>query len=248
MKKYIFCFTFLLVTLFVSSAQPEADKTPGKERQVLTLKDALILGIQNNLDIKISQVDLPVSEAAVVINESVFDPRLDAFIFSSEEETPIALVTLLSDDIETEQSGVIAGISKKSKFGLTSRFSMETYRIEDNTPSYILSPEYRNFLILELNQPLLRDVGIKINTTNLNVARNQKKQAELGYLSRVNQIVRTIETTYYELAKAVRTLEFTIESRDLAKTLLAGNRKKFKAGVVPVSEVQRAETAVASRD
>ena len=225
-----------------------AEEPNDAQNPSLTLRDALIRGIENNLDIKITRMDVPISQEAVIINESVFDPTLDATLLSSMDKSPIAVSSTPSDNVKIETDGVMAGIGKKTSSGLSSRLSVETYRIDDNTPSLLLAPEYRNYLVLDLTQPLLKDFGTKINTTNIKVAQNQQKQAGLGYISRVNQIVRAIETTYYDLAKAIRTLEFQIESRELARTLLDGNRKKFDAGVVPVSEVQRAETAVASRD
>ncbi|MBE0616826.1 MAG: TolC family protein, partial [Proteobacteria bacterium] len=43
-------------------------------------------------------------------------------------------------------------------------------------------------------------------------------------------------------------LAYRVESRRRAEELLTGNREKFAAGVVPVTEVQQAETAVAARD
>ena len=248
MKHTVFTLAFLLL-LFAALAGPAAaeDIRDGKNSP-LNLKEALIRGIENNLDIKITRMDIPISREAVTINESVFDAVFDAGIFSSDDESPVALSTTPLDTVNIQSSGASAGISKKTASGLSSRLSFETYRIDDNTPSLMLNPEYRNYLVLDFTQPLWKDFGADINTTSIKVAQNQQKQAGLGYISRVNQIIRSIETTYYELAKAIRTLDFQIESRELARTLLDGNRKKFDAGVVPVSEVQRAETAVASRD
>jgi len=57
-----------------------------------------------------------------------------------------------------------------------------------------------------------------------------------------------VETTYLDLALSQEVLELRRRSRDLAQELSEGNREKLEAGTVPITEVQQAETAVASRD
>jgi outer membrane protein TolC len=248
MKKFVFIF---LVGFAASVAHGGTNALTLPAVKPLKLQDALILAIENNLDIKIRQMDIPISEDAVIAGESVFDPLLDASVLSSYASTPAYLASVLSKDLIEDHRGVSVGIGKKSTFGLTSRLSAQTWRLDDTATAYQLLPEqreYRNYLVLELNQPLLKDFGRQINTTDLRVAQNQQKQFEFGYLSRINQIVRSVETTYYDLAKAMGLLKLQEESRELARTLLDNNRKKFEAGVIPVSEVQRAETALAGRD
>ncbi|MFO7963935.1 MAG: TolC family protein [Desulfobacterales bacterium] len=247
MIKKIFGWALVLLTGVILTGRSAA-MAMENETAVMHLREALVLGIENNLDIKITRTGVPISGLDVIIQKAVFDPILDATVFSSEIKSPIALATTPLSDVTTEQLGAVAGVTQTMPWGLTSRLSFETYRTEENAPSYLLAPEYRDYIVLDISQPLLRDFGTKINTTNIRVAQNRQKQAVLEYVSRVNAIVRAVETTYYDLANAVRVLELRIESRELASALLEGNRKKFEAGVVPVSEVQRAETAVAQRD
>lgn len=215
---------------------------------VLTLREALIQGIENNLDIKAKKSDVFIAEQNVILNDSTFDAYVDASVAASESQTPTNVSSYATDISEDRRREGTAGLGKKFTPGTRARILARTNRAVTNSSTTDLQPEYRDSVVLEITQPLLKDFGPSANTSDVRVAENQSRQAKLLYLAQINEIVRTIETIYYELSKAVQTLEYRIESRELAMTLLEGNRKKFDSGVVPISEIQNAESSVASRD
>lgn len=145
-------------------------------------------------------------------------------------------------------TGANAGIRKTFQFGLQSRLSFETNRAMNNSSLDALRPQYRDYLILDLTQPLFRDFGTGVNTANLRISQNKVRQAAYGYTDQAQDIGKQIELSYYELERTLDVLRYRVESRELARELLMGNQKKFEAGIVPVTEVQEAKTAVASRD
>ena len=254
MKKYVLlgflCF-FLVAGLTPCSwaADTGYEKLKFQQAPLLTLKEALVRGIENNLDVKISESDVFIAGQAVELNKAPFDPYVDMSAYASEDETPTYASSYSSaDPSESQKTALSAGIGDKAAFGLKSRLSILTSRTSNNIVTSDLDPEYRSALVLDITQPLLKDFGITVNTSDIKVTQNQEKQARLMYTAKLNDLIRSIEKTYYELAKAIQSLQFRIESRELALTLLKGNQKKFESGVVPISEVQSAETIVASRD
>ena len=84
-------------------------------------------------------------------------------------------------------------------------------------------------------------MGTAVNTANLRIAQNRVMQSRYDYLNRAQGITQQVENTYYLLALAYQVLQHRVESRNLARGLLDGNRRKFQAGVVPITEVQEAE-------
>jgi len=214
----------------------------------LSLRKAIVMGIEKNLDIRIEKLNILINREDVIVNDAEFDPLLDASISSQKAETPSALM-FFDDDIDMFRStGADVGIGKKFQVGLSSRLSFETNRFSNNSSIDALRPQYRDYLILDLTQPLLRDFGVKVNTANLRISQNMVRYATYGYLDRAQQIGEEIENTYYDLAKSLKILSYRIESRNLADELLKANRIKFGSGVIPISEVQESETAVAARD
>jgi len=248
-KKQIIRFAIIIILLLILYSMSGVVATCQGETKpaALSLRKALVMGIERNLDLKITELNVPIRQEGVTVNDAQFDPAIDASVGSSDESTPIASAVNPKDTSDFTATAGSVGLGKKSRFGLESRIALETNRLETNSPFDMLKPEYRNFLVLDLTQPLLRDFGTSVNTTELRISQNQAQQAVYGYMSSILDITRDIESTYYELARAVEVLRYRKESRELAKELLDGNRKKFEAGIVPVSEVQEAETALASR-
>lgn len=224
---------------------------------VLTLQRALEIGLSKNLDLKIEALNVPIGKKGTIAEDAVFDPEVDAAASAGTRRTPTGS-TFSGDDFSLQRSyneAILersyngeAGLSKKFRFGLDGRLSLQTARDSNNGVIEGLDPEYRSFMVLNLTQPLLRDFGTAANTADLRLAKTRLQQAVFGVLSRAQRLAANIETTYYEMAQFIELYGYRIESRELAERLLAGNREKFATGVIPITEVQEAETAVASRD
>jgi outer membrane protein TolC len=242
--------TSFLVIFFLSnpaSAQENNEDIPAEAR-VLTLQSAITRGIQYNLDLQVEELNIPISQENVTVEKAEFDPVIEMGISSLEEKTSTA--TAFSDDDfdQYRETGGDIGIRKKFEFGLESNLSLQTNRSMNNSSVDTLRPQYRNILVLNFTQPLLRDFGTDVNTAKLRMNQNMANQTAEGYMDRAQRIGEEIELIYYDLAEAQEILRYRIESRELARNLLEGNKEKFTAGVVPVTEVQEAETAMVSRD
>ena len=216
--------------------------------KVLTLQSALARGIQYNLDLQIEELNIPISQENVTVDKAEFDPVIEMGISSQEKRTPTAIAFSSEDfDLYRETGGDI-GIRKKFRFGLESQLSFKANRSMNNSSVDALRPQYQNILLLNFAQPLLRDFGTDVNTADLRMNQNLASQITAGYIDRAQRIGEEIELIYYDLAEAQAILRYRIESRELARALLEGNREKFEAGVVPITEVQQAETSMASRE
>lgn len=242
--------TSFLVIFFLSnpaSAQENSEDILA-EAKVLTLQSAIARGIQYNLDLQVEELNIPISQEYVTVEKAEFDTVIEMGISSLEEKTPTATAFSDNDFDQYRETGGDIGIRKKFKFGLESKLSLETNRSMNNSSVDTLRPQYRNILLMNFTQPLLRDFGTDVNTAKLRMNQNLASQTAEEYMDRAQRIGEEIELIYYDLAEAQEILRYRIESRELARNLLEGNKEKFAAGVVPVTEVQEAETAVVSRD
>ncbi len=214
---------------------------------VLPLKLGLEIALKNNLDIRIEKIDIPISQKVILEKEAIFDSTLFGEIYKQryESQTSSALSgTPVSK--ENELSGIF-GIKKFFTTGLEGELFFENSRYRNNSPFEGLDPQYRSFLILNLSQPLLQDFGAEVNMSDVSTAKNDLEISQNKFISRIITILNKTEQTYYDLSRAIKTLRLRQESLALAEELLSGNRKRFKAGVTHIGEVQEAETAVASR-
>ncbi len=215
---------------------------------VLTLQRALERGLSSNLDLRIESISMQISEENQIAEDANFDPTIDASVSAQTQKTPTS--SAFSEDAFSLQRTYAgeAGLSKMFRFGLDSRLAWRSSRVSDNSTIEGLAPQYRSFLVLDLTQPLLRDFGVKTNTTNLRIAETRVRQATISTIDRAQSLAAQIENAYYVMAQAIQVYGYRIESRELAHQLLDGNSEKFASGLIPITEVQEAETAVASRD
>ncbi|MDO3378741.1 TolC family protein [Geoalkalibacter halelectricus] len=214
----------------------------------LSLHDALARGLERNFNLRIEHLNVPIGEQVVVTEQARFDPLAEARLNTRSQRTPNASALAGDDYARRRDHNAALSLSKEFHGGLDARLSLETSRLSTNSAVDILDPQYRSFLFLDLNQPLLRDFGARVNTADLRLADNRLRQARLDYLDQAQRLVEEIEVAYLDLSRTLEILQLRIEGRELARELLEANREKFEAGIVPVTEVQEAETAVAGRD
>lgn len=237
--------TLLLALVLAGPATAANFPDPGA---VLTLQEVLFRGLERNFDLQAQRLNIPIGREDVTIETARFDLVADAAVSAAGERTPTAADSFDDAYARRRQYGAAVGLGKEFATGLDARLSLESSRLSSNSNALGLAPEYRTFLILDFTQPLLRDFGPSVNTTELRIADQRLLQARFGYLDQAQRLAEALELAYFELARTHEILRLRIESRELARELLAGNRDKFEAGIVPITEVQEAETAGAARD
>ncbi|MDO9079486.1 MAG: TolC family protein [Desulfuromonadales bacterium] len=237
--------TFLLALLL---SGPALAANLAESGQILPLQEVLFRGLERNFDLQAQRLNLPIGREEITAESARFDLTADAAVSTSGERTLSAATSFTDPYGRRRQSGGTLGLGKEFESGLDARLALESSRLSSNAVTPGLDPEYRTYLILDFTQPLLRDFGRAVNTTDLRLADQRLEQARYGYLDQAQRLAEELELAYFELARSHEILRLRIESRELARELLAGNRDKFEAGIVPITEVQEAETAGAARD
>ncbi len=230
--------TFMLFAWGLSIAQAET----------LSLREALIHGLSESFDLEIANLDVERARAGIVGEEGRFDITAELAVSASRNELPTDSAGLSTDTLTTEESQAEAALSKQFSTGLQTRLSVTGTRSDADSLADQLDPAYRSALVLDLTQPLLKDIGIDINTASLQIARTRQQQAAYGYLANAQQLAAEIEKAYLALAQAEADYRYAVLARDLAQELLEGNQRKLEAGLIPITEVNEARTAVASRE
>jgi outer membrane protein TolC len=218
----------------------------------LTMRQALILGLENNFDLRVAKLNQPVADATVAGEESRFDIQSEATFSVLDQKVPISS-SFSQGDLSSESrttQGELA-LTKQFSFGTATRVGIQAQRSESDLFDFLadrLDPAYRAALVLDLTQPLLQGLGSGVNTANLKIAEARSGQVALGYLDSAQRLVRDIERAYLDLSLASAVYEYRQQSRDLAAELLGANQRKLDAGLVPVTEVNQANTALAGRE
>jgi len=201
------------------------------ETEILSLQQALALGLQYNFDLQISRLDVERADAGIMGEEGRFDVFAELGLGVSRDERPVDSTVIADDLVSTDQTSAEAALSKTFATGLETRLSLIGESNDTDALADRLDPAYRTYLVLDLTQPLLKDMGIDINTTSLQIA-----------------LAAEIELAYLDLVQADEEYRYAILARDLAQELLDGNQRKFNAGLIPVTEVNEARSAKAGRE
>lgn len=234
-----------LLAVFAVCAPPSK---AGDNTTVIGLREAVARGIRRNLDLSMTRLEIPIREQDVTSGEAAFDPALEASLSAGDRKLLTGVILYDNEVQHNREIGAGVGVLKRFTTGLRSRLAFETQGAEDNFLADTLDPKYRNIIVFELTQPLLRDFGADVNTASIRAAKNRVDQAVAGYMGRAQALGGEIEETCLDLAGASAVLALRIQARELAATLLAGNQRRLAQGMISVTEVDEARAAEVDRD
>lgn len=231
---------------------------PVERRETISLADAAVRALQNNIDISISRYTKESRVADIVIEQAKFDPTvsvngqylrivepLNRPVFGG---TGSILNEIRPFDQRTHSLTIDATKSLMTGGNIDLNYNPERNNFNQNVAEgFLFNPAWTGGLSFTLSQPLLKNAGIAINKTFIKVAQNNAEVEQHVFRDRVMTVIATVEQTYWELVFANENLKVAQAALKASEELLASNRAKAKAGVMSVVDVLQAEAAVASR-
>ncbi|QAR32198.1 TolC family protein [Geovibrio thiophilus] len=220
----------------------------GANAETFSLTDAIKAGLENGLGIKAAGLSADAAKETVQTYRAEFDPYVSASAGVEDYKDPNSY-SVYDTDFRTKRdfTGGIS-ITKKHEAGFTAEVSADSARLRNNDEREELNPAYRTGVEFRLSFPLLKNYGRDTGTAGIRTAENTSAAYGLDYFASALDTAYSAETAYYAYQRALGVLAYREESGRLAAKLLEANRKKLESGVIPVTEVQEAETALASRD
>ena len=225
--------------------------------ETLTLRDAVVRALEQNLDITISRQTRDVRITDIMLQQAEFDPTVELSGRYDRNVRPLNRpifgfggVSAGSDpdNIDQNDINVRLGLNQKLFTGGQLDFAFDSNRnsVAGQT-GFLFNPSYTSGLSLNLTQPLLRNFGPEINQTQIHIARNAATTEHYAFVNQVLSVISDVEQAYWELV-------FTRENEKVAKAtlkaaqeLFATNRAKVKAGIMAEVEALQAQAGVASR-
>ncbi len=249
--------TFSLVLGGPSWGQPPTTKSASTDRrEAISLADAAIRALQNNLDISISRQTKESRLTDIIVEQAKFDPTFSLNGTYTRTVSPLnrpvfGFSGAALDQVQTfdeKQHQVTLDLAQNLLTGGNFDLNYNPHRrnVAGQT-TFLFNPAYSGGLSLTLTQPLLRNAGTEVNRTFIKIAQNNAKVEEHVFLDRVLTVLATVEQTYWELVFANENFKVAQAALKAAEELLASNRAKAKAGVMSVVDVLQAEAAVAAR-
>lgn len=229
-----------------------------ERRETVSLADAAVRALQNNLDISISRHNKESRLADIIIEQSKFDPNVSINGQYARTVNPLNRPVFGGTGGNLNQITIFDQRNSSVTFDATTNLitggnfdvnysPARTNVNADVARGFLFNPAWTGGLAFTLTQPLLRNAGIGINRTFIKIAQNSAEFEQHVFRDRVLTVITTVEQTYWELVFANENLKVAQAALKAAEELLATNRAKAKAGVMSIVDVLQAEAAVASR-
>lgn len=248
------------------SVQPRPERPAAEPDASRRLSIAAVRGLalENNLDLKIAQIDPKLAQLAVGEEQAKFDDLIFAKAKYGQKNTPaenLDVVTFTPSDADSPlknetdkltaiaqrtdglelEAGVVIPLRTGAKVTISAPFdAKKQYR-------GVASDQYRNALRFSISQPLLRDAGIANNVAGIRIARYEQQAVDVKTRLQAIRVLAAVERAYWSLYVAWGELDVRRQQYENAAGNLAMVKKRVGEGLTAAVEINRAEIGVAER-
>ena len=216
----------------------------------LTVDEAVTLGLEQNLDLRVERLNPQIQDLGVAEARSVYTPMLSTTLQGNNRNSPSnsflsggdLKVTdrLLSDSVDVVQDVPWAG----------GRYSASWDNSHSSTTNIFSSfdPILRSNLNLSYTQPLLRNLRVDGPRQQIAITRANREISDIQLRRTIVQTERNVRNAYWELVFAQSFLEVQQQSLALAEESLRNNRTRVEVGTMAPIDIVEAESEVARND
>ncbi len=228
------------------AAEPELFE-PAKEpaeKVWLNLTEARVIGLKNNLDLKVQLLAPSIAKEAYNTERAKFEAAFYTNINTTKTDRPAA-VNLAIQGSSYESIDTNTGVEVPLQTGGTIRFNLADVRTLTNQTTSTFNPSYSSAFSASITQPLLRNAGIETNTYTIRIA--QYDWAIIGAQTRLEviRVVAAIDRVYWRLYAAQQLLKVRVQQYELARVQLERARRFVQSGQYAQIEIYRAEAGLA---
>lgn len=230
-------FALMQIPCTVIGADPEAID--------LSLTQAVKTALQNNLNLKLREEDVTISEGSVQEAESTFDALLSADIGASEtNSTPVTIAS----STEERNGAWNAAVQKRFSPGTEFDISWNNGNLDTDSEIYLFDPVYNTALTLGIQQPLLKGRGTEVQMADINSAQSSLQASSFLVESDAADLAAQVKNAYWQLVYAYQNLDVLKLGLTLAKTLRDDTEAKIQAGKLASIDIYQPEAEVARRE
>ncbi|PPC93994.1 MAG: transporter [Methylotenera sp.] len=228
----------------------------------LTIMDVRANALENNLSIKVAQVDPLLASTEVRGERAKFDQIIFAYAKYGQFDTPQIAgdkVEFKSDNPALDGQQVKLSKIEQVKESLeldvgikvplrTGGFVTLSAPLENKvSKGKFESDEYRSALRFSISQPLFRDAGTRVNEASIQIAEFSQQAVQVKTKLQSIRILTTVDKAYWDLYQAWAQLDIRRQQFEYASQNLEMVKNRVKEGLTAAIEINRAEIGVADR-
>jgi outer membrane protein len=230
--------TAALLTLAFQAAAQTPERRVGVQtsnRVSLTLREAVMMALENNRDIEIERLSSQMNELDLRAAKGVYDPSLTASVLYDHSMTPVASLLAGGSDgrLKTTDFAVGSKITQRLPWqGGSVQAVFDQSRGTSQNLFNSLNPQFTTSLSVEFLQPLFRNRRIDEPRRQIKIAKKRLDLSDSQFRQRAIEIVAKVERAYWDLVFALRDEEIKRESVELARAQLAHNQRLVEQGAL----------------
>lgn len=255
MKTLRHAFVYLLVlalaapvTLAQDAAKQQAESASAErvgvdtaKRMTLSLREAVMLALENNRDIEIERDNVKMTEADLRAAQGAYDPTFVSSLAYEHRNTPVASALAGGQNGALTTTGLVGSAALAQKLpwqGGSIQANYDNTRATTGNTFNDLNPQFTSNLSVTITQPLFRNRLTDLPRRQIKIAKKRLDISDSQFRQRAIEIISQVQRAYWDLVFARRDYEIKRDSLAVGKTQLEHNERLVEAGsLAPVDVI-----------
>ncbi|NIO49735.1 MAG: TolC family protein [Candidatus Aminicenantes bacterium] len=233
----------LILTLFFKPSFSQEEKVLS-----FSLEDCIVKALKDNLTVAVEVYNPDLADASLAKAKEFFLPRLDVDFGNERTENPSYWWLEQADIVVRKYMDYSVSLVQQIPTGGNFSLGLTGYTSDTTAGFQIMNPTYGNTLHFNFTQPLLKGFGFNVSRREIIVARNNLDISVNQFQSVLMDTIYRVQEAYWNLVYSIEDYKVKQQSLQLARDLLAKNKKEVEVGKLAPIEILNAETVVASRE
>ncbi len=219
-----------------------------RSAEVITLDEAVRRALTDNVGLAIERITPDISATTIDEAKAGFDPSSTLRADYGESSSPRTSEQQAADgrsSSESRQFSTEAGVNQKIVTGTEVGLSARTRNTQSTFNRF--QDEYESFAGLTFRHPLLKNAGPSAQLFPIRSAENRTEAEVLLFRQKMENLIRDVHLTYYELLSALATHEARSKAVATAERLMVDNQNRYELGVMTPLDVAQARSEVSQR-
>jgi len=215
----------------------------------LSVQDAIVLAVENNLDVEIARYEPLISDLDHTSAWGAYDPNAFASFGHSSTDSPVASTfepSAVVVDRETSGGAGVVGLIPRLGGQYEISYGGQRFTTTQAIPN--LSPEYRASVLGSLTVPLLKGAWwgapwILIRQTGIGAEISHE-----DFRKNLMDLLQATENAYWSVSASGEKRRVSRKSLEASQALLDQTKAQYEVGVVSRVEVTESEAGLAQRE
>jgi len=217
----------------------------------LSLRDAVVLTLENNSGVRIQETQVESSKFALLGAHQPFDPVLtSSYNLNNSTFPPFTALQGtggLNVNVKNKTQIVQFAYSETFETGTNVQVGLNRTSNSANSDFYLFNPYVTSALNFQFTQPLLRNAWFSANRAPLVIARRTLEQSRANFAAQVSNSILQAVQQYWQVVEARGNLDVAKRSLEAAETSYKRDKRALELGALPPLDIYRSESQVASR-